>query len=170
MLTEGFFEECERIAIKMRRELKLWAYDPLPAHILAEHMKIRLLAPGDLGMSQYDVEQAMGSTGWSAITVLTKPYTIIFHPHATAIQLESNIMHELAHILWGHRPEQLGIISDSRVARKYSKRQEFEADNLGVCLQLPCVALHYAKQKGIQAEQIAKDYHLNLETVIHRLS
>lgn len=163
MLTDDFAAECERIAIQMRRELKLWGYDPLPARRLAEHMEIQLLAPSELNMTPEDVEQAVCSTGWSAITVLTKPYKVIYHPYVSMIQFESNIMHELAHVLRGHKPEQLGLISDFRVARKYSKRQEYEADALGLALQFPQIALHYVRQRKIAINDIVESYSISLE-------
>ncbi len=169
MLTSDFTDECERIAINMRRELHLWGYDPLPARVLAEHMGIRLLAPHDLGMSSDGVEQAAHSTGWWAITVLTKPPTVIYHPRATRTEFEGNIMHELAHILRGHEPEQLGLISDFRVARKYSKPQEYEADTLGLCLQVPRVALQYVQQRNMTVDEIAGRFFVKPEDVQSRL-
>jgi Zn-dependent protease with chaperone function len=169
MLTSDFADECERIAVKLRRELHLWGYDPLPARMLAEHMGIGLLAPRDLGMSPDEVEQAVRSTAWWAITVLTKPRIVIYHPRATRTEFEANLMHELAHILCEHEPEQLGLISDFRVARKYSKRQEFEADTLGLCLQVPRIAWQYARQRNWTVEQIAGRFYVSLEIVRSRL-
>lgn len=165
MLTDELVDECERLAIKVRRKVGLWAYEPLPARILAEQLRIRLLTPSDLGMAIEDVQQAECSIGWSAITVLTDPQIVIYHPHVNIIQFESNIMHELAHILRGHQPEQLGLISDFRVARKYSKLQEFEADMLGLYLQLPNVAIQYAKQKMLTISEVSKRFFMHTEVV-----
>jgi hypothetical protein len=169
-LSDAFVEECERLAVNARRDVGLWGYDPLPARRLATKLEIELLTPQQLGMSPEDVEQALNATRWSAITVLTSPYRIIYHPYADEIQFESNIMHELAHVLLKHKPELLGLISDLRVARKYPKRQELEADYLARCLQLPRLALQYARQKQMSVEQIAARFIIAPESVDARCS
>jgi hypothetical protein len=170
MVTDEFRTICESIAVKVRHELDLWGYDPLPARQLAEHMQIDLYAPSELpGMSENDVAQAIGSSGWSAITVLTQPPMIIYHPGHPPPCFESNIMHELAHIVLGHKPELLGLISDLRVARCYSKFHEAEADCLGVCLQLPRVALQLARQRGTSVSEIACQFNTALDLVYERM-
>lgn len=159
MLAREFYERCEGIAARLRYQLNLLAYDPLPARTLAAYMGIDVVMPAELtGLTDNNILHASESDGWSAITVLNSPPTIIAHPLHSLPEFESDVMHELAHVLLKHKPELLGHISAHRVARRYAKNQEYEADALGDCLQLPRAAIHYARQLKRSNEQIAKQF------------
>ena len=51
-------------------------------------------------------------------------------------RIQSDIMHELAHVLLGHKMEEINP-SLGFPLRKYDQSQEDEAEWLGGCLQLP---------------------------------
>lgn len=171
MLESEFYERCESIALRMRHMLSLPAYAPLPSHRVASKLEIDVLCPGDLtSMTQTDIEQAMDTQGWAAITVLTQPAMIIRHPHRDLVQAESDIMHELAHVLLEHKPERLGHISEFRVARTYSKVQEYQADTLADYLQVPRAALYYLRQRGDTLDHIMGDFCISSNCYERRVS
>ena len=78
-------------------------------------------------------------------------------------------MHELAHLLLDHKPECLGRVGDHRVARNYSKRQEFEADFLAGCLLIPRVGLHFVYGHNMSTSQIAQYFTAPLRLVTQRM-
>ncbi|MBE2267030.1 MAG: ImmA/IrrE family metallo-endopeptidase [Anaerolinea sp.] len=170
MLEHEFYERCENIAARVRSKLKIAAYAPLSSRSLAAHLLIDVVLPDALpGLTLKDIHQASGARGWSAITVLTEPPIIIAHPSRNHLEAESDIMHELAHLLMKHKPEMLCLISEYRVARRYSKTQETQADALGDCLQLPRPALHYARQRGCRVEEITQRYCISVECYNRRI-
>jgi Zn-dependent peptidase ImmA (M78 family) len=171
MLAREFYSHCENIASRLRYGLKLLAYDPLPARRLAAHMGIEVFMPSELpGLTEMDIVHAAESDGWSAITVLNNPPIIIAHPRHPPPEFESDMMHELAHVLLKHKPELLGQISAYRVARRYAKTQEYEADALGDCLQLPRAAIHYARQLNLANIQIVTRFCVSQQCIERRKS
>lgn len=156
MLSKTFRQECESIAIRVRHNMELRAYDPLSARQLASHMSIELVEPQDLpDIDEDTLAKAIASERWSALAIPISPPMIVYHPKRSLIQLESNIMHELAHIYLKHKPEQLGKISERYITRCYPKQQEYEADYLAECFQIPQVGLHYAVQHQMSLADIA---------------
>lgn len=163
MLEHEFYERCENIAARVRSNLKIAAFAPLSSHRLAQYLSIEVVFPNALpGLTLSDIDQAGNADGWSAITVLTEPPIIIAHPSKDRVESESDVMHELAHLLLKHKPEMLRLISDYRVARSYSKIQEAQADVLGDCLQLPRPALYYLRQRRYQLQEITQHFCISM--------
>lgn len=170
MLTNEFRLKCESIAVRLRHELGLFAYASLPARQLAAHLDVLLVHPGELPNIETEiVRKALDSQRWGAIAVPTMPPIVIYHPGRPTLQFESDVMHELAHLILGHKPEQLGKISDNFVSRHYPKKQEYEADFLADCLQLPKVGLQYVKQLHMTDEQIMDFFSVTSETLLRRM-
>lgn len=170
MLEHEFYEQCENIAARMRSNLKIAAYAPLSSRSLAAHLLIDIVLPDTLpSLTLKDIHLASNARGWSAITVLTEPPIIIAHPSRNLVEAESDIMHEIAHVLIKHKPEMLSLISEYRVARRYSKTQELQADTLGDCLQFPRPALHYVRQRGCHIRKITQHYCISEECYNRRI-
>jgi Zn-dependent peptidase ImmA (M78 family) len=168
MLTNEFVQRCESIAVQMRHTLHLRGYDPLPHHRLAKHMNVGVICPQDLpDIDATTIERAIASSQWYAIAVLTNPRLIIYHPGRSIVQQSFSIMHELAHIILKHNPEQLGKLSDLYITRQYPKRAEIEADYLAACLQFPAVATHYVRQRAMTPIEI-QDYYGISEVVLYQ--
>jgi Zn-dependent peptidase ImmA (M78 family) len=159
MLTNEFVQQCESISVQMRHAVRLRGYDPLLPHHLAHHMHVNVICPQELpDVDAATIERAMASSQWHAIAVLTNPRLIIYHPERSIVQQAFSIMHELAHIILKHNPEQLGKLSNLYITRQYPKRSEIEADYLAACLQLPAVAIHYARQRAMTPIEIQNHY------------
>ena len=162
MLTSEFVQRCESIAVQMRHAARLRGYDPLSPHRLAQHMDVNVICPQELpGIDATTLDRAMASSQWHAIAVLTNPRLIIYHPGRSIVQQAFSMMHELAHIILKHKPEQLGKLSDLYITRQYPKRAESEADYLAGCLQFPAVGLHYARQRAMTPIEIQDHYSIS---------
>src|SRR6266849_3852798 len=107
-LEKSLRDWCENEGVRWRRELRLYAYDPLPAQCLAQHLGIPLLSPtGIPGMDEQTLQCLLkAEAGWSAMAlpISEGKHLIIYNPTHAPTRHESNVMHELAHLLLGHEP------------------------------------------------------------------
>jgi Zn-dependent peptidase ImmA (M78 family) len=168
-LSNDFRQQSEDIAISHRHKLGLQGYSPLPARTLATHLGVDIQFPYDLeGVGETVVTKLTSSLAWSGITILTEPPVVIVHPNHAATRFESDVMHELAHLLLGHKPEQLGWVTSKYASRSYSKRQEKEAEYLGGCLQITSVGLDFARRNRWNKAQIAQHFGASEQMVQYR--
>jgi IrrE N-terminal-like domain len=159
-MRRGFKTWAEQQAIEQRRHLGLKADAPLSAVRLASYLGITVVDPGQVpGMSPEHLECLLqrDRSSWSAITVQVNTCTMIIHNTGHALtRQESNLMHEIAHIICKHTPMELVRIGGlSFLLREYNADQEEEASWLGACLQLPRSALWSAvKRRMTMAEMV----------------
>lgn len=173
-LRRGFKTEAEKIAVEYRHILKLKDYDPLPALQLATHLNIEVLSPEKIiGLSPNCLNELLhgtGSNNWSAVTIgKEKPSLIIYNNSHSSVRTESDIMHEIAHIILDHTMGKLDT-SFGILLRKYNINQENEAEWLGACLQLPKSALlKYYVFKSYSINQIAEMFNASQAMVNYRI-
>lgn len=166
-----FRRECENIAIAMRHNLGLRGYSPLSGFNLANSLSVTINTPAQLSnLSEATIQQIIKSIKWSAITILIEPPLIVVHPFHAPTRFESDVMHELAHLLLKHKAEKMGLLSNKYITRDYSKKQEREAEYLGGCLQIPALGLDYARQQGWNKSQTAKFFVASEQMVQFRLN
>ena len=172
-MRHGYKAWAERVALEQRKLLHLTGNAPLPARLLAEQLEIPVLSPTEiLGITpdilarllQVDIQS------WSAITLPTKDVTlIIYNPNHSPRRQESDLMHELAHVLCEHPPAQLVQIDPSfPPLRSYDEAQEEEAIWLGGCLQIPRDALLWAIRRGMGEAKIETHFCASNEIVRYR--
>ncbi len=172
-MQRGFKTWAERQAIEQRRHLGLEADAPLPAVQLAAYLSITIVSPGHIpGMSQEHLECLLqrDRLSWSAITVSTKAITTIIHntEHSRPRQ-ESNLMHEMAHIICSHTPSELVQVGGLPfLLREYNKDQEEEANWLGACLQLPRPALWWAIKRRMMVAEMVQYFQASEELIRYR--
>ena len=178
-LSRGFAASAERTAETLRRELGLQAHDPLCAFRLCEHLQVKVFVSDHvLGLCP-ESAQALNHPGrseWSAVTI---PYHtsqrasfLIIHnqTHGPARQ-QSNIMHEIAHILCGHGKSAIDVdMGFPAYMRHYPAEQELEAECLGATLQLPRPALLASLRRGWDHEAIMQHYQASAQMVRLRLN
>src|SRR5687767_8810768 len=106
-LGRGFQTNCERLSLKFRKDTGLNLFEPLPARFLAEKLGVEVVTPAKIqGLSDEDKQilSGRGSREWSAVTIdLAGAQMIIHNDEHTAERQESNIMHEIAHIVCNHK-------------------------------------------------------------------
>lgn len=171
-LSRRFRQFSEERGIALRHQLGLQAFDPLPARQLARELKVELFSPQQLGegLSAESLADLLASDAWSAITVTTEPPMVLYHPLHAPTRFESNVMHELAHLVLGHRPENLTSWSILYTGRTYSARQEDEAAYLGACLQVTRVGIDWANGEGLCLCQAAEHFVASWDMMRFRLN
>lgn len=172
-MKRGFKAHAERVALEQRRLLLLNEREPLFARALTKRHKVRVLTPDEIPhISLEDLRQLLeiDDSGWSGVTLYArgKPWIIHNTSHSPARQ-ESDLTHEVAHIVCKHQPDRLiAIEGTSFVLRTYNDEQEQEANWLAGCLKLPRTALLWAVKRGMDNELIAQYFHASLQLVQYR--
>lgn len=147
-LRRGFRKEAEEYAAEFREELDIDLRAPMNPLILAKHLCIPVI-----GLSAHpgipdDVKRYFADYGqdrFSATTIADGTYREIIHnDHQHLNRQNSNITHEIAHILLGHPPKP-PMISDS--CRDFDPTLEKEANELGFTLLVPKLAALFAVEQ-----------------------
>jgi Zn-dependent peptidase ImmA (M78 family) len=109
-------------------------------------------------------------SSWSAVTIQLQDNTFIVHNAAHApVRQESDIMHEVAHIVRRHEPSQLITLDGLDVTlRTYDVAQEEEAAWLGAALQLPRAALLWAIREGMSDTEISQHFNASVSQIRYR--
>jgi IrrE N-terminal-like domain len=154
-----------------------WAHlqpsEPLRARALAESLKATIVTPQDLPVLPTDVCRRLLSEHediWSAITISTKPPLIVYNPAHSEGRQNSDLMHEVAHLLMEHVPGTVYIDPKSRLAlRHFDADQEEQANWLSGCLLLPRAALLRIRQLGWSNELACEQYLVSSKMLNYRL-
>lgn len=148
----GFKKWSDEKAIELRNELGLYASSPLCAFELCKHLKIPLFIPDEIkGLSKESLNNLLGKGNghWSAASIpVDNKFIIVHNPTHVPARQQSNLMHELAHIICEHKvPKDKNNLGLSGFLRNHNEDQENEAEWLGACLQLPKPALIWALKR-----------------------
>jgi IrrE N-terminal-like domain len=175
MFRRGFKSWCERTAVSLRTQRGLLPSAPLAALVLGEELAVEILAPGDLQALQPDCVRRLledHSECWSAITIPSagKPL-IVYNPAHSPARQNSDLMHELSHILLNHEPGMTFVDPNSGLAvRAHDKPQEDEASWLAGCLLLPRDALLKIKRVNWTQQQACETYLVSLQMLTYRMN
>ncbi len=162
-LPSSFRRQCEHIATRERYALGLRAFDPLPAHLLAEAHHATILTPDQLAnVDAAIIDLVMRQPGWSAMLICPTPLIILHNPAHSPARQQANLMHEFAHHFLKH-PLALFDAATQQVCA--SPLHEKQASYLGSCLQIPQRGLAWASQRGWHEQQVATRFGASLEMV-----
>ncbi|GCE49825.1 uncharacterized protein DUF955 [Thermosporothrix hazakensis] len=165
-------KRCENEGIRLRKALQIHAYDPLPARRLAQYLKVPVISPLEIpGIDEQLIQILLAdNAGWSALTLPLgkEKHLIIYNPNHASTRYESNIMHELAHLLLGHQPICFHQLSGGLLSREFRIADEQAAEYLGGCLQIPARGLDWAFQRGMTLQEIANHFGASLQMVRYR--
>lgn len=169
-MRRGFKTWAENEAVRLRQKLGMRASERLPARTLA----------ADLGVIIQDPKQIPGMTpqllavllredsGWSAVTLpAVEPVIVIYNPSHSLPRQESDLMHEMAHLLCNHECGSVTLIG-SLPCRTFDPSQEEEAAWLGACLQIPREGLLWCLRNGWDTAAIAEHLGASLKQAQHR--
>jgi Zn-dependent peptidase ImmA (M78 family) len=165
-LSTEFRQQCESIATELRAILDLRAFDPLPATVLAKRLETRIFTPEEIpNVLKEQVDVLLKSDQWSAAIIRTNPLWIVHNPRHAQTRQQSNLMHELAHILMGHK-----MVGFDRKTGLPQRREgdEDEATYLGGCLQIPQRGLLWAVQRKMSLRETAIHFGASEEMVQFR--
>jgi len=175
MSERGFKSWCENVALGLRAELGLTKTDPLPPQTLADYLEVRFWTPRQIqGLSQEALKILLQTEkgNWSAVTVSYNGLdAIMYNPTHSPGRQSSDIMHELSHILIGHKPSTVLLSPDGVLAlRSFDRKQEDEANWLSGCLLLPRPALLFIMQSGMNQDEACQRYQVSDDLLTYRLN
>jgi len=174
VFKRGFKAWCERVSLEKRADLGLRANDPLNPAGLAENLGITVWTPTDVpGFSQEGIEILLrrDPDSWSAVTLrLPGADLIILNSAHSMARQNSDLMHELAHILLAHTPTRVDVSEDQQLLlRTHDGSQEEEAGWLAGCLLLPRPALLTILRLGGATRDAARKYGVSLDMLTYRI-
>lgn len=167
----GFKTECEKIAAKLRRELRLKPDAPLDLERLVAHIGVVVLRLSDFAHDAPRAAELFAGTesgAFSAVTLIDGDDRLIVHNDShTEVRQASNVSHEVAHAILKHPPapplNDLGC-------RNFDHRIEDEATWLGATLLVPEPATMRVARNGIPIVEGAAMYGVSLELMRWRLN
>jgi Zn-dependent peptidase ImmA (M78 family) len=171
VLKRGFKNGSEKKSLELRRLLNLKPHEYLSARELASYYKVKIITPEEvprfdkqciMKLLKYDV--------WSAVTLKRdNTFAIILNTDHSIARQESDLFHELAHIVCGHDMSGFVKIGDTYF-RRYNKEQEEEAEWLGGCLHIPRKCLEWAFRSNMSPQDISNNYTASDELVTYRIN
>jgi Zn-dependent peptidase ImmA (M78 family) len=175
ILPRGFVGEAEKLSEAYRKELGLSIFSPLDAFKLATHLGVPIACVKDC-LSEEDAIKLIGTKNlpkdFSAIrTVNCDGHDIIIHnSNNSSLRQQSDIMHELAHVIRKHdqSPEVKRLCYRLKL-QSTNLVQEEEARYLGACLQMTKAGLFWAFKNNYTYEQISSYFSASLEMVNYRV-
>ena len=160
--------------MELRRTLSLLDTDPLDAVRVADHMGITVWNESQIeGLSSIDLQvlQDEGADYWHALTLrIGHKHLIVYNSEQRGGRKNSIIMHEIAHIVLGHRLHDVMKNSDGLlVPGNYDQTQEDEANWLAGALLLPRPALLRIRSAGISNLESTRIYNVSEQMLTWRL-
>lgn len=177
VLKRGFKADAERQAVEFRKNLNMQPWEPICAFKVADSLEIPVYKATDFVNSTSDIRVLTGLNGadseWSALTMWTQARNriIIYNPFHSQARQQSDVMHELAHIICKH--EGLELQDDVNIPfgmRTFDAMQEEEAKCLGGTLQLAKPCLLWARKRNLSYEEIAEYFNASADMVKFRMN
>jgi Zn-dependent peptidase ImmA (M78 family) len=134
--------------------------------MLAAHLNAVLFTPQQLpSLTPEQISLLLVSNSWSAAVVRQAPLWIVYHPLRAPARRESDLMHELAHVLLQHP-----LVSFDPTTGQPQQRQqdEDEATYLGGCLQIPRRGLLWAVGCKMTLAEICAHFSVSKQMVQFR--
>ena len=155
-LSTGTRQRLEAIATEQRCRLGFRAFNCLPARILAANLEAKIYTPEEIpDADPKQVAVLLNSDQWSAGVIRKNPVWVIHNPRHAPTRQESNLMHEVAHILLKHR--MVGLDPQTGLFKR-RQQDENEAVYLGGCLQISRRGLLWGRQRKLTISQIATHF------------
>ncbi|MEO6328749.1 MAG: ImmA/IrrE family metallo-endopeptidase [Ginsengibacter sp.] len=177
ILKRGFKANSERLAKQYREKLKIHPCAPLCAFKLAEYLAIPVFSATTFLTLPDEIKLLSGANGkdceWSALTMITKAGNriIIYNNFHSVARQQSDIMHELAHIICNHKRGQIDYDFEIPIGmREFDEEQEEEAKCLGSTLQLATPCLLWASKRSMTTEAIAAYFNASNDMVTYRMN
>lgn len=174
MFRRGFKTWCEKVALEQRRALSLHPVDPLSPLRLAKQLGVEVWSvekvPGvDSDCLRTLLEEDPDS--WSAVTINTGSKNVIISNTAHSDgRRASDLMHEISHVLIGHKLGRVDVTEDGLLLlNTYDKQQEEEAMWLTGCLLLPRPAVLFIHRHNMDAKVVEKKYGVTNSMLRYRL-
>lgn len=173
LFVRGFKTRADKIAEDYRREMGLSIFKPLDAFKLASHLDVPVFSIADVfsGLDKTEEAAKLNETFNAVWLVNEDGDKIILHNETqTVFRQQSNLMHELAHIILGHTvSRETRFVCMLYGLHSYNKQQEEEAKYLGACLQITRPALLWVLKEGWSEKRISEYFNASVEMVRFRI-
>jgi hypothetical protein len=174
LFRRGFKTWCETVATEKRRALKVALTAPLDPRLVAKEMHVVIRYIEEIpNLASGTVEQLTVNdpSVWSAVTLCHNGrYLVVLNSAHPKTREANTLMHELAHLIIGHKPARLDITSDGlMILSSYDKQHEDEADWLAAALLLPREALLHARRTGMHDQEAANAYGCSVQLFTFRI-
>jgi len=174
VLRRGFTAEAERISERYRRELNISIFDPLNAFRLADHLEVPVRTVDNLKLhlphNVYCILQDPERFSAMCMPNEDGDKVILHNDRHSKKRQQSNLMHELAHVILKHViPDEAARLCFIFGLHYYSLEQEQEAKYLGGCLQITRPGLQWALKNNYSTTQISDYYSASTDMVNYRL-
>lgn len=174
MFQRGFKTSCEQTASALRRQHSLRPDEALCPRVVAKAMNIAIVTPAELPMLSAATCKRLITTHaelWSALTIPSSPPVIVINPTHDRGRQNSDLMHELSHVLLEHVGSKTYIDPKSgMMLRSYDVIQEDEANWLAGCLLLPREALLRIKRAKLEDEIAKNEYGVSTPMLRYRMN
>jgi len=155
-LRRGFQADAERHAARIRAELGRDQASSVRIADIARHLGVRIVSADDLieveRLRELERIQAFSFSACTFDVAGTK--VIVFNPLRMPERTQSDIAHELSHVIADHQLSEIRIVAGMPF-RTCLPDQEEEATNLGGILLLPRPLLLKAALRGLSVDEIA---------------
>jgi Zn-dependent peptidase ImmA (M78 family) len=175
LFRRGFKTWCETVAAQKRRALNVPPNAPLDPTLVAKDMGVAVVYVEQVPNLDHDTLDHLTKRdpdAWSAVTVCSKhKYLIVLNSAHPKTRQSNSLMHELAHIIIGHKPARLDITPDGMmILSTYDKNNEDEANWLAGALLLPREALLHARKRGLTNEEAATHFGCSVKLFTFRVN
>lgn len=169
-MRRGFKAEAERLAEKVRGEMGKRPSDALDAIELAQHVGAEVRAADTLtSRGKLETLEELQPGAFSACTfTIGNRHVVVYSPLANEGRTQSDIAHEVAHILLEHEVKVVETVGGHSFFT-CDADEEQEANWLAGCLLLPRPLLLAAARRGLDAAQIAESYRVSEQMAAFRL-
>lgn len=169
-MRRGFKAEAERLAEQLRRDMGKNLSDPLDALELARHVGAHLRCADELtSREKLETLEELQPGSFSACTfTIGSAHVIVYSPLASHGRTQSDIAHEVAHIVLGHEVKSVQTIGGMSFFT-CDPDEEQEANWLAGCLLLPRRLVYLAARRGLDGAGIAEEYGVSETMATFRL-
>jgi Zn-dependent peptidase ImmA (M78 family) len=171
-MRRGFKTEAERLADRTRAQLALRPTDYMPIRDLAAHLNVRIYSAEQLiDQAELDELHQLQPGAFSAATFhLSDGRTVIVsNPYNEPGRTNSDISHELAHLLLNHDVREIQQLA-GHTFFTCDPEQEEEANWLASCLLLPRALLLQEAFNDSTPDAIARKYDVSVAMARFRLN
>jgi Zn-dependent peptidase ImmA (M78 family) len=163
-LRRGFKAEAEREAAKVRQELGLAPNDRVDPRELAAHLGISVVDAAELvDVRELEELESLQAFAFSAATFeIQHKKIIVVNPLRNAGRQNSDIAHELAHVMLRHELSEIREL-EGMPFRTCRPDEEEEATAFGGTLLLPRPLLLSAARRRADVDEIASQYEVTVE-------
>jgi len=162
-LRRGFKTEAQSYAVEYRGQLSLRASDPLDMFRLAEHLDVPVhplsTLKAELSTECYRLMTESTKSPWSGVTLhFGHRKEIVYNDSHAPTRQQSDLAHELAHVILGHPASELMTESGGR---HYNQELEEEAIYFSGILLVPHDAAIAVVYRDISIEVAAQIYNVS---------